>query len=424
MTSDQLSRTGALPAVLGGIDLADPGGFAGGTPHELFTRLRREAPVLFLPCGPDRTHGFWVLTRHADVVAAAADPVFSAEGGGGRRGGGTHLEDLPAGLPTGAVLFMMDDPRHDLVKRALHPFLTGPVVEALAPELCALATALVDRAVASGTVDVVSAVAEPFASHAICALLGVPERDRARLAGWLWQVVGFTDRRTGRVDDRSRATFDAMRRYFQRHVGERRTCPVHDLGSAIASGEVPGDRPLSTVEREMHALVLFVSGFEQLRNTVAAAVAVFAEHPEQWQALRDDPPLLDGAVEEVLRWAPPNPYNRRTATRDVVVAGQHIHPGDKVTFWWPSANRDPEVFRDPDVFDIRRTPNPHLAFGAGTHLCAGAEFSRAQLRLVLTCLLDRVTQIRLAGPVVFAPNNKHTVPLRVPVAFATGATER
>jgi cytochrome P450 len=418
MTSEQVTCVDRLPEVLGGIDLADAAVFTGGVPHELFARLRREAPVLFHPCGPDQATGFWLLTRHADIMAAAVDPAFSAEGGCGRGGGGTHLEDLPNGLPTGAVLFMMDDPRHDLIKHALRPFFANR------PALWARAAELVDHAVGAGAVDVVSAVAEPFALHAICALLGVPERDRSRLAGWVWAVVGFTDRRTGAVDARSRATFDAMRRYFQRFVGDKRAHPADDLGSAVAVGEIPGDRPLSTLEREMHATVFFVSGFEQLRNTIAAAVVAFAEHPEQWRALREDRSLLVGAVEEVLRWAPPNPYNRRTATRDVFVGGQRVRAGDKVTFWWPSANRDPEVFPAPEAFDIRRAPNPHMAFGVGTHACSGAEFSRAQLRLVLTCLLDRVERIHLAGPVVFAPNNKHAMPLSVRVALATGTTER
>lgn len=417
MSGSRLTPADVSPEVLGGIDLADPSEFTGGVPYELLARLRREAPVMFHPHGREPADGFWVLTRYADIVAAAADPAFSAEGGGGRRGGGTHLEDLPVGAPTGVVLFMMDDPRHDLIKRALRPFLTGPVVEALSAELRPCAAELVSRAVASGVLDVVSAVAEPFALHAICALFGVPPQDRGPLAEWLRTVVGFTDRRTGRVDDRSRATFHAMRRYFQRHVSDRRTCPARDLGGAIAIGAVTGDRPLSTVERETHALVLFVSGYEQVRNTTAAAITAFAEHPGQWRLLRDDRSLLGSAVEEILRWAPPNPYNRRTARADVVVAGQHIRAGDKVTFWWPSANRDPDVFRNPDVFDIRRNPNPHVAFGAGTHLCAGAEFSRALLRLVLTCLLDRVERIGPAGPVMLAPNNKHTVPLSVPVAL-------
>jgi cytochrome P450 len=410
--TDQLNR---LPEVLGGFDLTDHDRFAPGVPYRLFARLRREAPVLFHPNGPDRADGFWVLTRHADIAWAAADPAFSAQGGGGREGGGTHLEDLPNGLLTGVLLFMMDDPRHELIKRRLHPFVTGRAIAALEPALAARAAELVGAAVASGRADAVGAIAEPFALAAIARLLGVPPADWPRLTSWVRAVLGFTDRRTGRADDASRGTFAAMRAYFESFVAGRRAEPEADLGSVIAAGEIPGDAALSRIERETHATVLFVSGFEQPRNTIAAAVLAFAEHPDQWRALAADRSLLSGAVEEVLRWAPPNPYNRRTATRDVVLAGTHIRAGDKVTFWWPAANRDPEVFADPDTFDIRRDPNPHLSFGAGTHACSGDEFGRTQLRLVLGALLDRVAEIRPAGPATFAPNNKHTVLLDAPV---------
>lgn len=424
MTSNPLIRTGQLPEVLGGIDLAEPRNFSGGVPYELFARLRRQAPVLFHPHGPDPADGFWVLTRYADIAAAAADPAFSAQSGGGRTGGGTHLEDLPDGRPTGVLVFMMDDPRHEHIKRALHPFLSWPGIAALEPALRARAAELVGHAVASRRANIVRAIAEPFALHACCALLGVPERDRPRQATWTRAVVGFTDRRTGRVDDRSRASFAAMLRYFQGFVADKRAHPGDDLGSAIAVGTLPYGRPLSRVERDTHAAVLFVSGFEQSRNTIAAAVLAFAEHPEQWSALQTERSLLPGAVEEILRWAPPNPYNRRTATRHVLLHGQHIQAGDKVTFWWPSANRDPDAFVDPDVFDIRRDRNPHLAFGTGIHACSGSELGRLLLRLVLAALLDKVERIRLVAPVVYAPNNKHTVLLDVPVELAPAEGHR
>jgi cytochrome P450 len=131
--------------------------------------------------------------------------------------------------------------------------------------------------------------------------------------------------------------------------------------------------------------------------------------------LRADRALLPGAVEEVLRWAPPNPYNRRTATHDVELRGVRIKAGDKVTLWWPAGNRDEDVFADPDRFDIRRNPNPHLAFGAGTHLCSGDEIGRLQIRVVLEALLDQVTEVRLTAPPTLAPNNKHAVLLSLPV---------
>jgi cytochrome P450 len=415
MTTEHLTRADPLPDVLGGIDLTDHANFADGVPYELLARLRAEAPVLFHPHGSSRDDGFWVLTRHADIEAAAADPAFSAQGGGGREGGGTHLEDLPNGMLTGVLLFMMDDPRHELIKRVLHPFVTGQAIAALEPVLRARAEELVDAAVAAGRAEVVTAVAEPLALEAIASLLGVPPDDWPRLLDWVRAALGFTDRRTGRATDESRAVFASVREYFQRFVIAKHADPGPDLGSVIAIGEIPGDEPLSELERDTHAAVLFVSGYEQPRNTIAAAIRVFAEHPDQWALLKADRSLLAGAVEEVLRWAPANPYNRRTATRDLIVGGQRIRAGEKVTFWWPSANRDPEVFAAPDVFDIRRDPNPHMAFGSGTHACSGDEFGRLQLRLVLTALLDRVADISPAGPVVHAPNNKHTVLLDVPV---------
>ncbi|MBB5867326.1 cytochrome P450 [Allocatelliglobosispora scoriae] len=414
MAGEQRNGPDGLPDILGGVDLADPGSFAAGVPYPLFAALRRDAPVLFHPHGPDRASGFWVLTRHADITAAAADPVFSAEGAPERDGGGTHLEDLPRGLPTGAVVFMMDDPRHGLIKQALQPHLDGPAVPGQ-PALRVHAEELVRRAVAAGRADAVGAIAEPFALRAVCGLLGVPRRDEPRLGGWSREVLGFTDRRTGRADPRSRAVFAAMREYFQHLLDGEWRAHSGGLGPLIAAGTIPGGCPLSRTEQEMHAAVLFVSGFEQPRNTIAAAVAAFATHPRQWRMLRSDRSLLTGAIEEVLRWAPPNPYNRRTATADVLLRGQLIRAGDKVTLWWPSANRDREVFADPDVFDIRRRPNPHLAFGSGTHACSGAAFARTQLRLVLSALLDQVEQIQLTGPVVHAPNNKHTVLLDVPI---------
>ncbi|MFI9011483.1 cytochrome P450 [Actinosynnema sp. NPDC053489] len=421
MATESLTRAEPLPDVLGGIDLTDHRSFADGVPYDLFARLREEAPVFFHPHGTSRDDGFWVFTKHADIAAAAADTAFSAQGGGGREGGGTHLEDLPTGMLTGVLLFMMDDPRHELIKRVLTPFVTGRSIAALEPTLRGRTRELLDGAVAAGEVDVVPAVAEPLALHAITSLLGVPPDDRPLIADWVRGTLGFTDRRTGRPTDGSRATFTAMREYFARFLVAKRAEPTGDLGSVIALGRVPGDAPMSDLERDTHASVLFVSGYEQPRNTLAAAVQVFAEHPDQWAALKADRSLLPGAVEEVLRWAPANPYNRRTATRDVVVRGHHIRAGDKVTFWWPAANRDPEVFADPDVFDIRRHPNPHLAFGAGTHVCSGDSFGRMLLRLLLTELLDRVDAVELTGPPVFAPNNKHTVLLDLPVRFVTTA---
>ncbi|MCB5168267.1 cytochrome P450 [Streptomyces bambusae] len=415
-----------LPEFLGGFDLTDQSRYAAGVPYDVFARLRREAPVFFHPPGTTADgEGFWVLTRHADIVAAGADTAFSAQGGGGRAGGGSHLEDLPFGVHAGVLFAMMDNPRHELIKRLLTPSVTGRVAAALADELRGVAAELIDAALAhGGEVDFMTEVSEPFALRAIALMLGVPRADWDRLAEWGRGVLGFVNRRTGVVDEFSTKTFHAMQGYFKDLLAAKQGQPGDDLGAVLANGEVDtsaGSEGLSPYEREANLTLLLITGFEQPRNVIAAAVQAFADHPEQWKALREDRSLLPTALEEALRWNPPNPYNRRTATRDVELRGARIRAGDKVTFWWPAANRDEDVFPEADVFDVRRDPNPHLSFGTGTHFCMGDEVGRLEIRLVLEALLDRVAEIRPTGPVAYAPNNKHTVILGMPVALRPSA---
>ncbi|WP_217554308.1 cytochrome P450 [Streptomyces sp. GbtcB6] len=416
------SRTGTVteyPEVLGGFDLTDHSRFAEGIPYDLFARLRREAPALYHPAGtlPDG-EGFWVLTRHADIAAASVDPVFSSQGGGGRAGGGSHLEDLPfGGGLTGTVLAMMDNPRHEVFKHLLGPAV-GRAVSALEPELRAVAAALADDLVGRGTGNLVDDFSEPFSLRSVALLLGVEREDWQKLTEWVHTVLGFTHRRTGKVDDESRAVYASLRGYFTTLLETKRAHPADDLGTVLAIGELPlesGQPPLTEMEREANASVMLVSGFEQPRNTIAGGLLAFARNPDQWRELRKDRSLLPTAVEEVLRWLPANPYNRRTLTRDVELHGRHMRAGEKVTLWWPAANRDEAVFPDPDRFDVRRDPNPHLSFGHGVHYCLGDAFGRLEIQLALEALLDRVEEIRLTAPETWAPNNKHTVLLDVPV---------
>jgi cytochrome P450 len=365
-----------------------------------------------------------VLTTHADITFAAADPRFSAQGGGGRAGGGSHLDDLALGVHAGVFLPMMDNPRHDLFKRLLRPSVTGSLAQALAPEFSAIAAALVDAAVGAGQVDLVDEVVEPYAVQAIARLLGIRRADWPRLVEWCHGIVGFTDRRTGVVTEPARDTFAAIQTYGRDLLLHQRHTPEPGLTSVLAHGRID-DVELTDTERELNFNLFLLTGSEQPRNTIAGGLIAFAEHPDQWQALRHNRDLLPGAVEEMLRWAPPNPYNRRTATTNLRLGGERIQAGDKVTLWWPSANRDEAVFPAADTFDIRRTHNPHVTFGSGTHCCLGDQVARLEIRLLLEQLLDRVEAIHLTGPVTWAPSNKHTVVLDLPVELvpATDAKE-
>jgi len=410
-----------LPAVLDGFDLADQRLFADGFPHQVFARLRAEAPIFFHPGAKTSDgEGFWVLSRHDDVAAAGADPVFSSQGGGGRSGGGTHIDDLAPGVHAGSLINMMDDPRHQLIRDQLAPGIGAASVAALEPELRELADRLVATAVARGSGDLVADIVAPFVLRAALTLLGAPRSDRPHLAGWADISMGFDDRRAGRDTQRSQMARLAVFQYGNAMLANRAAAPAHDFTSLIARAQLPeasGQKPISQYEREVLFPLIMGAGTESPRNALAAGLLALAEHPTSWRELREDPSLIPGAIEEMMRWSSPTPYNRRTATRDIELRGVPIAAGQKVTLWWASANRDERVFQDPFRFDIRRAPNPHLALGHGTHACMGARLGRLELRLALEALLARVERISLDGRVTWAASNKHTVILDMPVTY-------
>jgi cytochrome P450 len=420
MTTVQSSASHDLPTVLDGFDLTDQAEFAKGFPHEVFARLRAQAPVLWHPPGQTADgEGFWVISRHADLREAGADPVFSAQGGGGRAGGGTHLDDLKAGVHAGVLINMVDDPRHELIKNLVSPPVTRQVVESRIPELRPLAADLVTAALERGRADFQQEISAPYAIQVMSLILGAPREDWPQLVAWGQAIAGFDDRNSGKVNENATATQYAIYEYSKKLIALKRAEePVNDLMSVMSRQDIPADQgqpPLSEYEREAFFCLLLLAGSEPARNAMAAGVLALAQHPDQYAALRADRSLLPGAIEELLRWSSPTPYNRRTATRDVTFRDADIRAGEKVTFWWASGNRDEAVFDDPGTFDIRRAHNPHLAFGHGTHSCLGDQLARVEVRLLLTELLDRVAEIRVAGEVAWAPSNKHTVTLRMPV---------
>lgn len=411
------------------LDLTDLDRFASGFPHEVFTALRREAPVYFhaptahTPGG----EGFWVLSRHADVSAVALDPAtFSSHRGGAREGGGTLIEDLPSGFAAGVLLNMMDDPRHRHFRRLVTPGVSPHALARIEDELRERTDAILDAVAERGACDLVTDVAAELPLQAIARLLGIPQEDRHQLFAWANATLDYDDRELGQTSAKVQAAQGELFRYGTELLAAKRRCPAGDILSAAVHGRLPGDaataggadgEPASELELQMLFNLLIAAGSETTRNSIAAGVAALAQHPEQWRRLQDDRALLPRAVEEILRWASSTPYNRRTATRDVAIRGQTIRAGDKVTLWWASANRDEEVFADPFRFDVRRDPNPHLTFGYGNHFCLGANLARVEMRLVFAGLLDRFDAIALDGPIEWTRSNKHTGVRHMPVTF-------
>lgn len=411
-----------LPDVLGGYDLTDQDRFAAGFPYDVFARLRESAPVLRHPPGRTRDgESFWVLSRYDDILEAAKNPVFSSQSGGNREGGGTHLDDMPAGTYAGGMLNMMDDPRHALLKDLVSPMVTGSALARLEPLIQRRAAAVVEAALERGACDLQTDVAGRFSVEIIAALLGVPEADWDQLVGWTDIAMGYEDRDSGESSDRSQTVLLDMYNYSRELIAAKRANPGEDFMSGIIQANLAdlpddhGEPPLSDYEREVFFNLLSLAGTEPTRNAIAIGLLGFIESPAAWRDLRADRSLVDGAIEEMLRWSTPTPYNRRTATMDIRFRDVRISEGDKVTLWWASANRDETVFENADTFDIRRDPNPHLAFGHGAHTCLGLTLARTEIRALLTQLLDNVAEIRLTGPIPWARNNKHTVALGMPV---------
>jgi cytochrome P450 len=423
-----------VPTLPGGFDLTDLENFAHGFPHDVFVWHRREAPVLW--CEPTEHtpdgEGFWSVATHAETLAVLHDPeTYSSERGGGRPYGGTILPDSPT---AGMLLNMMDDPRHQRIRALVTPGLTPKRLAGIEPELRRRTRALLDGALArdDGAFDYLVDVAGELPMQVICILLGVPERDRHMLFECIEGAFDFGDRRTatdyGEAMDNASQGELAMRlfSYGAELTAEKRSCPSSlrdaDMLSTVIHARLDGAEPPQLTDGEIQSFftLLFAAGSDTTRNAAAGGLLALVDHPDQWDALQRDRALVPLAVEETVRWTAPAAYNRRTATRDTTLAGEHIGAGDKVVFWEASANRDERVFgADAMTFRVDRDPNPHLGFGHGIHFCLGANLARLELTVILEETLDACAAVpQLTAPVEFTRSNKHNGIRHLPIRAA------
>jgi cytochrome P450 len=409
-------------------DLTDLDLFADGFPHGVFTRLRSESPVWWhAPTvhTPDGV-GFWVVSSHAGAVAVTSDPeTFSSERAPGHEAGGTLIEDLPYGTASGVLLNMMDDPRHKAIRRFVTPAFSPRELSKLEPGLRQLTAATLEEASKVAPFDFLVEVAAELPMRATASLMGVPLEDRHKLVGWANATLDHSGRELGQTTALAMEAGASMFAYGSDLMALKRAEPSTDILGMVAHGSIEtpdgGYEPVSEMEQLMFFNLLSIAGSETTRNTMALGAAALAEHPEQWQVLRDrigqDPAISTTATEEILRWTSTTLYNRRTATQSTKLGGQQIESGDKVTIWWTSANRDESVFIEPFSFDLTREPNPHLAFGYRGHFCLGAALARLEIRILLEELATRFESIELAGPIERFRTNKHAGVRRMPVVL-------
>jgi len=409
---------------LSDINLVDLDRFAAGFPHADFRFLREHAPVWWHPphAKAPGGEGFWVISRHAETLAVLRDHTsFSSEGGGARSGGGTTLEDMPRGVGPGVMLNMLDPPRHTALRLLVNKGFKPRTIASLESALRERTRRILDEITPRGRCDFLVEVAAELPLQAIAGLLGLPQEDRFQMYAWTTAIVDYSDRDLGQSSERLRVAAAGLADYGRKLIARKRAAPADDMLSIVIHAELPGEagvpRRLADEELLPFFMLLLVAGSETTRNAIAGGLLALIEHPAELARLRSDTSLLATGVEEILRWTSPTTYNRRTATQDSELAGQKIRAGDKLTHWYPSANRDAAVFADPFCFDVARQPNPHLAFGNGLHHCLGASLARTEIRLVFEELLPRWSEIELEGPIECARSNKHGGIRHLPVRF-------
>ncbi|MEW2512330.1 cytochrome P450 [Streptomyces sp. NPDC046870] len=391
-------------------DVFDPRRYAAGVPHDDYRVLRdhhpvawqEETEVLGWPAGP----GFWAVTRHADVVRVLKDAGTYSSYVGATQIRDPDPEDLPF---IRRMMLNQDPPGHGRLRRLVSRAFTPGRVDRFAAVARERARTLLGGAVEAaragdGTVDLVSAVTDEYALLNLADLLGVPEGDRRLLLRWTRRVIGYQDPDEagppvldgdGRpVNPRSPAMLADMFAYAGQLAAYKRRYPADDIMTTLAH-----DAELAAAELEMFFFLLTVAGNDTVRAAAPGGLLALAEHPEACEPLRAGKVAVASAVDELLRWHPPVLTFRRTAVRDTELAGRVIRAGDKVVVFHASANRDERVFHAPDRLDLTRSPNPHVSFGDGPHVCLGAHFARLQLRL----LHEEALRVlpgppRLAGP--------------------------
>jgi cholest-4-en-3-one 26-monooxygenase len=398
------------------VDLSDSRSFVDGVPHAWLGWLRRNDPVHWQEeeGGP----GFWAVTRHEDCMTVNRD--WERFGSAARGTMPFEMSDDDIAQQS-LMMLNMDPPLHTRYRRLVNKGFTPRIVRDLEASIHRQTDDILDEVIEAGEADFVTQISAELPLRVIAELLGVPTEDRHRMFEWSNRMVGNEDPEYQLEADMALAAATELYAYAADLFAKKRVDPHQDLMSALTAVEVDGER-LSELELELFFLMLTVAGNETTRNLMSGAMHAFFKHPDQWPRLLNDRSLLDTAVEEMLRFVSPVMNFRRTAMVDAELSGTAIAAGDKVVFWHASANRDEDVFADPDRFDIARSPNPHMAFGGGgPHFCLGANLARMEIRVMFEHLLDRMPDVHQAGEEQHLQSQFINGVKHLPVSFSPSA---
>jgi cholest-4-en-3-one 26-monooxygenase len=379
------------------LDLVTPEHYErNGYPHAEWTWLRRHDPVFWYE--RPNVDPFWAITKNADIIEIGKQPEIFLNA----PRLAVFTRDLPP-PPEGRArhLLNMDPPEHARYRRITSGWFTPRAIGGMDGKVERVTREVLDDAARITDGDFVRDVSARITIAVIAEMLGVPRKDWELLFRWTNEIIAPQDPEFQHgatpMETLERARFELFT-YFDDLSNERRARPTDDIVSVVANGKVDGS-PLPPIELLSYYFLLVVAGNETTRNAMTGGMLAFLANPEEWEKLRRDPSLLDPAVEEIVRWTTPVIQFGRTATRDYELRGKVIRQGQSVCLFYPSGNRDEEVFDAPFAFRIDRQPNLHIAFGMGEHVCLGAHLARLELRHAFAQLRERLKSCELAGPV-------------------------
>ncbi|UUU21643.1 cytochrome P450 [Streptomyces sp. DSM 40750] len=387
------------PALPDGFDFTDPDLLHHRVPLPEFAELRRTEPVHWIPQAPGiagfSDEGYWAVTRHADVKYVSTHPeLFSSTVNTAIIRFNEHIERDAIDAQR-LILLNMDPPEHTRVRQIVQRVFTPRAIRALEDNLRHRALTIAREAVAHpGPFDFVTEVACELPLQAIAELIGIPQEDRIRIFEWSNRMISYDDPEYAITEEVGQQSAMELIAYAMNMAADRKQCPAKDIVSTLVAAEDEGN--LTSDEFGFFVLMLAVAGNETTRNAITHGMHAFLTHPDQWDLYKRERPAT--AAEEIVRWAAPVNSFQRTATQDLELGGKLIKKGDRVGIFYASANHDPDVFTDPDTFDITRDPNPHLGFGGGgPHFCLGKSLAVLEIDLIFNAIADAMPDLKLAG---------------------------
>ncbi len=368
-----------------------------GYPHDMWTRLRREDPVHWTT-QPEGIP-YWAITKHADIIGISKRPDRFVNGP--RLVISHESEERNDEFPP--TLIQLDPPKHGIYRQLVSKRFTPRYLRKMHADIERIGKEIVDALVEQtdeGECDFVKEVSAPLPIAVIAWMMGVPREDWNLIFDWTNRTIGAADpeyQQEGKTaQETARQAMTELFLYFTKLVEQKQKNPADDLVSLFANAKIDGE-PLPPMDVLSYCLIIVVAGNETTRNATTGGMLALIEHQHELRRLQADMSLLTPAVEEAIRWATPIIHFGRTATQDVLLRGKTIREGEAVALFYPSANRDEEVFPDPFTFRIDRDPNPHLAFGIGEHFCLGSHVARLEMQVAYKHLLPRIEEIELAG---------------------------